>query len=127
MKRAWIALDVLAVALFVGIGRAAHTRGLSLVGFASTAWPFASGLVAGWLVLRAWHLSGRSMRGGVTICVSTVTVGMVLRAVSGQGTAVAFVFVAFGFLGLAMLGWRLIELVVRRLPMHATDRTMERT
>jgi hypothetical protein len=33
---------------------------------------------------------------------------MVLRAVSGQGTAVAFVFVALAFLGLFMLGWRVV-------------------
>jgi hypothetical protein len=32
---------------------------------------------------------------------------MILRVVAGQGTAVAFVFVTLGFLGVAMLGWRL--------------------
>jgi hypothetical protein len=38
--------------------------------------------------------------------IATVGIGMVLRVISGQGTAVAFVFVALGFLGAAMLGWR---------------------
>jgi hypothetical protein len=36
-----------------------------------------------------------------------VAFGMVLRVVSGQGTAVAFVGVALAFLGLFLLGWRL--------------------
>ena len=34
--------------------------------------------------------------------------GMVLRVVAGQGTAVAFVGVALAFLGLFLLGWRLV-------------------
>jgi hypothetical protein len=32
---------------------------------------------------------------------------MVLRVVSGQGTALAFILVALAFLGLFLLGWRL--------------------
>ncbi len=50
-RPAGFALDAVAVGLFVGIGRVVHEHGLSLRGFASTAWPFATGLVIGWLVL----------------------------------------------------------------------------
>jgi ABC-type Na+ efflux pump permease subunit len=39
---------------------------------------------------------------------------MTLRVVSGQGTAFAFVLVALGFLGLAMLGWRLVDIATSR-------------
>ena len=42
--------------------------------------------------------------------------GMVLRVVAGQGTAVAFVGVALAFLGLFLLGWRLGFRLFRRLP-----------
>jgi Protein of unknown function (DUF3054) len=48
-----------------------------------------------------------------------VAVGMVLRVVSGQGTAFAFVVVALCFLGAGMVGWRLLarlRLPVRRAP-----------
>lgn len=122
MKHAWLGLDVVAVVIFVGIGRAVHTHGLGFVGFVSTAWPFASGLAIGWLVLKVWHSSGRSMRDGITIWVSTVAIGMILRFVSGQGIAAAFVFVALGFLGAAMLGWRLIEVLIRRSRWHLTEK-----
>jgi hypothetical protein len=54
---------------------------------------------------------------GIGAWLGTVAVGMVLRVVSGQGTAFAFVLVALGFLGLFLLGWRL---VVRLLPGLAT-------
>jgi hypothetical protein len=33
---------------------------------------------------------------------------MALRVVSGQGTAAAFIFVALAFLGLFILGWRVV-------------------
>ena len=37
-----------------------------------------------------------------------VALGMVLRVVSGQGTAFAFIVVALAFLGLFLLGWRML-------------------
>jgi hypothetical protein len=39
---------------------------------------------------------------------------MVLRVISSQGTALAFIFVALGFLGTAMLLWRVIAVIARR-------------
>jgi hypothetical protein len=33
---------------------------------------------------------------------------MILRVVSGQGTAVTFILISLAFLGLFMLGWRLL-------------------
>ena len=37
----------------------------------------------------------------------TVAGGQLLRVISGQGTAVAFIVVSVLFLGLFLLGWRL--------------------
>jgi hypothetical protein len=126
-------LDIACVLIFVVIGRASHVKGESLAGIASTSWPFLCGLAAGWALSRAWGAAapgfpaGRlrdrpaksvvdravDMRwpaavwpAGVIVWACTVAVGMVLRVVSGQGTAVAFVVVALVFLGLFLLGWR---------------------
>jgi hypothetical protein len=41
-----------------------------------------------------------------------VALGMILRVVSGQGTAVAFIAVALAFLALFLLGWRLLARLV---------------
>jgi hypothetical protein len=38
--------------------------------------------------------------------------GMALRVAAGQGTAAAFVLVALAFLGLFLLGWRLVVRLV---------------
>ena len=110
MRSAWlaVALDVGCVLLFVIIGRASHTKGESLAGLASTAWPFLAGLAFGWLAARAWRQPVRLWPAGVGAWLGTVALGMLLRVVSGQGTAPAFIGVALAFLGLFLLGWRLL-------------------
>jgi hypothetical protein len=51
---------------------------------------------------------------GAVLCFITVTIGMVLRVLAGQGTAVAFILVALCFLGAGMLGWRVLLSRFRR-------------
>ena len=106
--------DLAAVLLFVGIGRSVHDHGISLSGMASTAWPFLSGLAAGWIVLVARRSDVSSLRGGAAVWLLTVAVGMGLRMVAGQGIAAAFVVVALIFLGATMLGGRLVVARLRR-------------
>jgi hypothetical protein len=96
------------------IGRASHTKGESVAGVASTAWPFLAGLAGGWLATaglagqRAWRQPFRLWPAGVGAWLGAVVLGMAFRVVSGQGTAPAFVGVALAFLGLFLLGWRLL-------------------
>jgi hypothetical protein len=105
--RVALAADLCCVLVFVLIGRASHTKGETLGGIASTAWPFLAGLGIGWLATRAWRRPVSLAPAGVSAWLGTVAVGMVLRVVSGQGTAFAFVLVALAFLGLFLLGWRM--------------------
>jgi hypothetical protein len=100
-------VDVCCVLVFVVIGRASHTKGETLSGIASTAWPFLAGLGIGWLAVRAWRRPASLRPAGVGAWLGTVAGGMVLRVVAGQGTAFAFICVALAFLGLFLLGWRL--------------------
>ena len=103
-----VILDCCCVLLFVIIGRASHTKGESLGGIASTAWPFLAGLAGGWLAARAWRRPSGLWPAGVGAWLGTAGLGMVFRVVSGQGTAAAFIAVALAFLGLFLLGWRLL-------------------
>ena len=91
---------------FVAIGRASHDHGESIAGLASTAWPFLAGLAAGWLVTRAWRRPAAIVPAGLGAWLGAVAIGMILRVVAGQGTALAFIGVALAFLGLFLLGWR---------------------
>jgi hypothetical protein len=112
MRSAWLAvvLDVACVLVFVILGRASHGEGLA--GMASTAWPFLAGLAGGWLATAG--LAGRPLQpfrlwpAGVGAWLGAVALGMLLRVMSGQGTAPAFMGVALAFLGLFLLGWRLL-------------------
>ncbi len=102
--------------VFVVIGRASHAKGETLGGIASTAWPFLSGLLFGWVAARAWRRPLALVPSGVGAWLGAAAVGMVLRVVAGQGTAVAFVFVALAFLGSFLLGWRVaVALLAARL------------
>ncbi len=108
-------LDVAAVLVFVAIGRTSHDHGVSAAGLASTAWPFLAGLAVGWGVARAWGRPFEIAPTAVIVWITCVAVGMVLRVVAGQGTAVAFILVALAFLALELLGWRALAGVGTRV------------
>ncbi|SMQ75217.1 Protein of unknown function [Plantibacter sp. VKM Ac-1784] len=114
---ATVGIDLLAVIVFVLIGRASHGEGI--LGLLVTLWPFAVGLLVGHvLALVLGQRETRSVRwAGVVVWVSTVVVGMVLRAVSGQGVQLSFVIVTVLVLAALLLGWRFVAwLVARRRP-----------
>jgi peptidoglycan/LPS O-acetylase OafA/YrhL len=107
-----LALDVLAVLLFAAVGRRTHAEGVSMDGIADTAWPFLAGTVMGWGVARAWRRPSSSMT-GLTVWVAAVALGMLLRRVTGEGTAWPFVVVATVVLAALFLGWRAVAHVAR--------------
>lgn len=107
------ALDAALVVVFAAIGRASHDSDV-FGGLWQTAWPFLAALVAGWLVTLAWRAPTAPVRTGLGVWAVTVIGGMLLRAASGQGTAVAFIIVATLTLLLLLVGWRVIAAVVRR-------------
>jgi ABC-type uncharacterized transport system permease subunit len=107
-------LDLLSVFLFVAVGRHAHSHGLTLKGMVSTTWPFGIGLLAGWIYLRLAKRNAASMPSGFAVVLFTVVIGMILRVISGQGTAFTFIVVALSFLSLFLVGWRWIYSKSRR-------------
>ncbi|MBD9699091.1 DUF3054 domain-containing protein [Flavimobilis sp. GY10621] len=107
-------VDLLAVLVFAFVGRRTHEHGLDVAGVLSTAWPFAVGLLAGWLVARAWRRPLAPWSTGLVVWAFAWGLGMALRAGTGGGTAPAFVLVALGFLGLTLVGWRAVATLVGR-------------
>jgi Protein of unknown function (DUF3054) len=106
--------DVCCVLIFVVIGRANHHAGDAPAGVVSTSWPFLAGLATGELATRAWRQPFALVPTGIGVWLATVAIGQVLRMLAGQGTAPAFIVVSLLFLGLFLLGWRLIaRLAVR--------------
>jgi Protein of unknown function (DUF3054) len=119
MRRlAWLAplmADVIGVLVFCAVGRRSHDEGLSVTGVATTAWPFLTGTVVGWLASRAWRRPTALVPTGVIVWLCTVAVGMVLRKASSAGVAASFVVVAASVTAVLLLGWRaVIGLSLRR-------------
>lgn len=116
-------VDLLAVLVFVLLGRSSHDEGHAVLGVLSTWWPFAVGTLVGWIGSRSARRpvshtptasTGIQIWTGVHIWISTVLLGMVLRWATGTGTAPTFIGVATVALGVLLLGWRAIALLVSR-------------
>jgi hypothetical protein len=98
--------DVACVVVFCTIGRRSHAEGITLGGVAETAWPFLTGTAAGWLAARAWRQPTAVAPTGLAVWISTVVVGMLLRKLTSQGTALSFVVVASVVTAVLLIGWR---------------------
>ncbi len=109
-------LDAIAVVVFCVIGRLSHAEGIfgDLPGLLGTIWPFLAAALLAHLAVMLWRARADGMLAGTLIWAVTVVIGLVLRALSGQGTAVPFMVVAALTLALFLLGWRGIRLLVRR-------------
>ena len=108
-------IDVIAVLLFVVIGRRNHHEtGNVVVGALRIVAPFLIALIVGWLIARA-ERAPMSLRSGTIIWGCTVVLGLVLRRVVFQrGIAVAFIIVATITLALFLIGWRAVARAVQR-------------
>src|ERR1700739_2660994 len=117
-RLAWLSslvTDVIGVLAFCAVGRRSHDEGLSVTGVATTAWPFLTGTVVGWLASRGWRRPTALVPTGVTVWLCTVVVGMVLRKASSAGVAASFVVVAASVTAVLLLGWRaVVRLSLRR-------------
>ncbi|WP_437583830.1 DUF3054 domain-containing protein [Paramicrobacterium sp. CJ85] len=110
-----LALDVVLTLVFAIVGRSSHAEALDPVGVWGTWWPFLAALGIGWVVSLAWRQPLGPVRTGIPVWVITVAGGMLLRAASGQGTALPFIIVATVALGLVLVGWRLIARLVQKV------------
>ncbi|EID09544.1 DUF3054 domain-containing protein [Mycobacterium xenopi] len=106
VRAGWLGVDVLCVLLFCALGRRSHDEGLSAAGVVTTAWPFLSGTVVGWLVSAGWRRPAALVPTGVAVWLCTVGVGMLLRKATGSSVALGFVAVAGSLTAALLLGWR---------------------
>ena len=109
----YLATDLLLVVVFAGIGRASH--GESLSGILLTAWPFLVGALLGWLACRGTRHPAAVIPTGLSVWLCAEVGGMVLRTLTGQGTALPFVVVSAVTLAVFLIGYRLVLTLVRHL------------
>lgn len=113
-KHAWY-LDLFVVLAFAAAGRASHDLSSGVLGVLETAWPFLLGMGAGWVAVLCWPAPLRRWwLDGLLIAGVTLLTGMLLRWLTGAGTATPFVLVATGVLLLGFVGWRAVSALVER-------------
>lgn len=105
-------LDALLVVAFAIAGRGSHAEGLDVAGVWGTAWPFLVGAAVGWAAAFAWRRPAAVWPTGVAVWAGALVVGMALRVLTGQGTAVPFIVVAAITLALFLIGWRAVAALV---------------
>ncbi len=104
--------DVLAVLVFATVGRSSHAE-VDALGTLTTAVPFLLGLLAGWLVVRAWRAPLR-LPVGVAVWIAVVVVGLGVRAAFTHRLPLTFALVAAASLALLLLGWRAMAHLIAR-------------
>jgi peptidoglycan/LPS O-acetylase OafA/YrhL len=104
--------DVLAVLVFTTVGRSSHAEA-DAWGTLTTAVPFLLGLLAGWLIVRAWRAPLR-LPVGVAVWAGVVVVGLGVRAAFTHRLPLTFALVAATSLALFLLGWRAMTHLIAR-------------
>ena len=101
-------IDVIAVLIFVAIGRRSHAEANSISGLLSTAAPFLIAVASSWVVIALTKPSGTLVPALITWAI-TVSVGMLLRNLAfGEGTALSFIIVTTITLFVLIVGARLV-------------------
>jgi Protein of unknown function (DUF3054) len=109
-------IDLVCLAVFVALGRASHDISSGIGWYFTVLWPFLVGWFGIALALRLyrspldrWLILACTWVGGCAIA-------LVLRAaVTGRSTPIAFIIVAYIFIGATTFGWRLLAHAVARV------------
>lgn len=111
---ATLLIDAALVITFCVIGRVSHESGIfgDLPGLLGTIWPFIAALVVAHGGVILMRRDGARLSSGLVIWAVAVVGGLLLRAASGQGTALSFMIVTTLVLAAFLLGWRAIFAIV---------------
>lgn len=105
--------DVVVVVVFALLGRVSHSEGNLVLGTIGTAAPFMLGLLAGWLRAPCAGIPtaqrARTVRFGWWLLAWTLAGGVLLRWLTGEGLAPAFLAVATGVLAVGLVGRRWVS------------------
>jgi Protein of unknown function (DUF3054) len=110
------AADAACLALFVVLGRESHDLSSGISWYLTVLWPFLLGWFAAAAALRLYaSWPNRWLLLGAT-WVAGSAVALVLRSlITGRASPLAFIIVAYAFIGLTVFGWRLAIRGVRLL------------
>jgi hypothetical protein len=115
-SRRWVApaLDLLAIVVFIAVGRDRHEVSWNLEWFFTVWWPLTVGWAVGALATRLYQRGEQTWLRLAGTIVIAVLLGGLLRTTTGRVAYSVFTVVALAFLSLVTVGWRLIALAITR-------------
>ena len=117
--------DAICLAVFVAAGRQSHDIGGGAGWFVAVLWPFLAGWFAAAMVTQLYTARSRWLARTAATVIAGVALALLLRAtVTHRGTPVAFIVVAYAFVALLVVGWRLLLLGVRQVQRRRRSDTL---
>ena len=102
------AADAACLAVFVLLGRASHDLSTGVSWYLTVLWPFLLGWFGAAAACRLYASWPSRAIPLATTWIAGTALALMLRAlITQRATPVAFIIVAYAFIGLAVFGWRL--------------------
>lgn len=102
------AADAACLAVFVALGRESHDLTSGITWYLTVLWPFLLGWFAAAAALRLYASWPNRWTALAATWVAGTAIALVLRSlITGRASPPAFIIVAYAFIGVTVLGWRL--------------------
>lgn len=100
--------DAACLAVFVLLGRASHDLSSGITWYLTVLWPFLLGWFAAAAAVRLYTSWPNRWMAVAATWVAGTAIALVLRSlITGRASPLAFIIVAYAFIGLTVFGWRL--------------------
>ena len=100
--------DAACLAIFVLLGRESHDLSSGITWYLTVLWPFLLGWFAAAAAVRLYTSWPNRWLAVAATWVAGTAIALVLRSlITGRATPLAFIIVAYAFIGLTVFGWRL--------------------
>ena len=100
--------DAACLAVFVLLGRESHDLSSGITWYLTVLWPFLLGWFAAAAAVRLYTSWPNRWMAVAATWVAGTAIALVLRSlITGRASPLAFIIVAYAFIGLTVFGWRL--------------------
>jgi len=100
--------DAVCLAVFVLLGRESHDLSSGITWYLTVLWPFLLGWFAAAAAVRLYTSWPNRWMAVAATWVAGTAIALVLRSlITGRASPLAFIIVAYAFIGLTVFGWRL--------------------
>ena len=101
-------IDLILITLFSLVGHYTHSKNFIPAEIWDTAWPFIAALAVSWILNAIWADPILPLRTGVGVWGTTILIALVIRSLTGESNAPAFIVISSVLNFITLVGWRMI-------------------